>query len=107
MRLNRGTMTDEWMKRLSEELVERNEDRGRTYDNSPNQEETLEIIERHYRAALETDWLTIATMICLHCDIEHDGKQVLPGELAKYMRDIAAQGKSSPVPAPQPEKEAK
>jgi hypothetical protein len=39
--------------------------------------------------SLDPDVLTIATTICLNCDISHGGQQVLPGELANYMTSLA------------------
>src|SRR5882724_3471040 len=38
----------EWVKDCARELVERNADRGRSYDNSPDYLETAAAIQRHY-----------------------------------------------------------
>jgi hypothetical protein len=58
-------ITRQGMKELSAKLVEANADRGRTYDNSPDYQETMEIIAAHCQPAPEWTEFLVKEMCSL------------------------------------------
>lgn len=57
-----------------------------------NDKANMGIYKREWiRKTTQPNWLLAAMVICLKCDIEHGGQQVLPGELADFLSETVTE----------------